>query len=118
MKMKYERNCGYSEEYFWGSREHGAQFLGTWELSKGEFRGPPYFIFEEQGNTCQFLKGTRGHAPPPPPPWEAIIFPEGAKMPFSLSLRATHSLETTTRQSLFVLFLWVFNIVRLCTSQY
>ena len=30
---------GNGEEYFWGKREHGAQFLGTWELRKREFRG-------------------------------------------------------------------------------
>ena len=30
-----------SEEYFGGSREHGAQFLGIGELSKSEFRGTP-----------------------------------------------------------------------------
>lgn len=30
---------GNGEEYFWGKREHGAQFLGTWEFSKREFRG-------------------------------------------------------------------------------
>ena len=39
-----------NEECFWGSREHGAEFLGTWDLSKSEFRGIPLFIFEEQGN--------------------------------------------------------------------
>ena len=44
-----------SEEYFWGSREHGAEFLGTGELSKSEFRGTPSFIFGEQGNNCKFL---------------------------------------------------------------
>ena len=30
---------GNGEEYSWGKREHGAQFLGTWEFSKREFRG-------------------------------------------------------------------------------
>ena len=30
---------GNGEEYFGEKREHGAQFLGTWELSKREFRG-------------------------------------------------------------------------------
>ena len=58
---------GNSEKYFWGSREHGAEFLGTGELSKSEFRGTPEFIFEEQGNKCKFLRGTREHAPPPLP---------------------------------------------------
>ena len=73
MKMKYERNYGNSEEYFLGSREHGTQFLGTWELSKSKFHGTPYFIFEEQGNKCKFLSGTREHSPPPPALWEALI---------------------------------------------
>ena len=41
---------GMSEENFWSSREHGAEFLGTREFSKSEFRGTPSFIFEEQGD--------------------------------------------------------------------
>ena len=61
------------------------------------------------------FKGNKGTCTPHPR--EALIFSERAKIPFSLSLRATHSLGTTTRQSLFVLCLWVFDIVRLCTSQ-
>ena len=32
---------GNSEKYFGGSREQGAQFLGTWELRKSKFRGTP-----------------------------------------------------------------------------
>ena len=35
------------------------------------------------------------------------------KLPFGLSLRAANSLATSTRQSLSVLCLWVFSIVRL-----
>ena len=35
------------------------------------------------------------------------------KLPFRLSLRATNSLATATRQSLSVLCLWMFSIVRL-----
>ena len=33
--------AGNSDKYFWGSRERGAEFLGTGELSKSEFRGTP-----------------------------------------------------------------------------
>ena len=40
-KMKYAKNCGEQRGIFWGSREHGAKFLGTGELSKSEFRGTP-----------------------------------------------------------------------------
>ena len=43
---------GNGEEYFWGKREHGAQFLGTWELRKREFRGTVNF-HREQGNVHQ-----------------------------------------------------------------
>ena len=32
---------GNSEECFGGSREHGAEFLGTGELCKSEFRRAP-----------------------------------------------------------------------------
>ena len=30
---------GNIKEYFWGSREHTAEFLGTGELNKSEFKG-------------------------------------------------------------------------------
>ena len=33
--------AGNSDKYFGGSREHGAEFLETGELSKSEFRGTP-----------------------------------------------------------------------------
>ena len=42
--------------------------LGTGELGKSEFRRTGSLIFEQQGNNCQFLLGTREHAPTPPPP--------------------------------------------------
>ena len=30
---------GNIKEYFWGSREHAVEFLGTGELNKREFKG-------------------------------------------------------------------------------
>ena len=30
---------GNIKEYFWGSREHAVEFLGTGELNKSEFKG-------------------------------------------------------------------------------
>ena len=42
--------------------------------------------------------------------WDSLKVP---KLPFRLSLRAANSLATSTRQSLSVLCLWVFSIVRL-----
>ena len=60
---------GNSEEYFWGSREHGAQFLGTWELSKSEFRGTPFNLFlRDKGTTVNFYRGhgNMGTCTPPP----------------------------------------------------
>ena len=30
---------GNIKKYFWGSREHGVEFLGTGELNKREFKG-------------------------------------------------------------------------------
>ena len=47
------------------SREHGAEFLGTGELSKSEFRGTPSFIFGEQGNNVNFYR-EQGNMHPPP----------------------------------------------------
>ena len=67
-KWNMREIVGNSEEYFWGLRENGAEFLGTGELKKSEFRGTPKYIFQEQGNNCKFLQGTREHATPPPPP--------------------------------------------------
>ena len=66
-KWNMREIVGNSEEYFWGLRENGAEFLGTGELKKSEFRGTPKYIFQEQGNNCKFLQGTREHATPPPP---------------------------------------------------
>ena len=48
---------GNIKDYFWGSREHAVEFLGTGELNKSEFKGTSNSIF---------FKGTREHAPPPP----------------------------------------------------
>ena len=33
------RILGNIKEYFWGSREHAIEFLGTGELYKSEFKG-------------------------------------------------------------------------------
>ena len=40
---------GNIKEYFWGSREHAIEFLGTGELNKSEFKGTSSLIFGEQG---------------------------------------------------------------------
>ena len=40
-KRNMREIVGNSEEYFWGSRERGAEFLGTGGLSKIEFLETP-----------------------------------------------------------------------------
>ena len=61
-----------SEEYLWGSREHGPQFLGTCELSKSEFRATPFNLFlRDKGTTVNFYR-EQGNMPPRPPR-EALI---------------------------------------------
>ena len=49
-KIKYERNCRGQCRIFLVIKEHGAELLGTGELSKSEFQGTPSFIFQEQRN--------------------------------------------------------------------
>ena len=50
--------------------EHGAEFLGTGELSKSEFREHLKLLLRNKGTTVNFQ---REHAPPPPStPWEAL----------------------------------------------
>ena len=38
-KLKYVRNFGEQSRYFWGSREHAVEFMGTGELKKRGFKG-------------------------------------------------------------------------------
>ena len=54
---------GSTEEYFRGSRELGAQFLGTWELSKREHFN---LFLRNKGTTVNFYR-EQGNMHPPPP---------------------------------------------------
>ena len=46
---------GNIKEYFWGSREHATEFLGTGELDESEFQGTSLLIFGEQGRNSNFF---------------------------------------------------------------
>ena len=57
---------GNSEELFLGKREHGAQFLGTWELSKVNFWEHLNLFLRNKGKTVYFYREQKNMPPPPP----------------------------------------------------
>ena len=57
---------GNSEELFLGKREHGAQFLGTWELSKVNFWEHLNLFLRNKGKTVNFYREQKNMHPPPP----------------------------------------------------
>ena len=70
-----------NQECFWGSREHGAEFLGNGNSVKLNFGENLNLFLRNKGTTENYLQGTREHAPPPrppppapprPSPWEAL----------------------------------------------
>ena len=63
---------GNSEELFLGKREHGAQFLGTWELSKVNFWEHLNLFLRNKGKTVNFYREQKNIPPPPRPSLEAL----------------------------------------------
>ena len=55
---------GNSEELFLGKREHGAQFLGTWELSKVNFWEHLNLFLRNKGKTVNFYREQKNMQPP------------------------------------------------------
>ena len=59
---------GNIKEYFWGSREHAIEFLGTRELNKSEFKGTSTYFWGTREKLQFFLENKGTCTPLPPPP--------------------------------------------------
>ena len=83
---------GNIKEYFWGSREHAVEFLGTGKLNKVNLREHLNLFLGNKGETPIFSREQGNMHPPPPLPGR----PSSLYLNFLLTMSRRKVLITNT----------------------